>query len=932
MQQCLSPRSLSASLRGVIRSLGTTGSDNLPARYPSPKTWRTYSIQTEAQRVEAAAWLDTARENPQVGGRKAAKAAKGRLEGQANDFDFILDGYEAVAEAPKRVVKAKANAKSTPSPQHTPYKTLSTKELRITRGEGQRERTPNLGQAVPPRKSRDGLESTAVHRRSDSKAIDASASLPASRPALRRHRAAQAPANDTPGAHQDDALSSVLKSQRNLYLGYRWGRVKQILLQPSHPSVSHLSRVWHANFARVMGPYDKQLGYGHKSTNIVPLLDRRTAEWVEDIMWQIEVGNALDLDKLAEVHATDKQVIWSNCALWLMAHQPSAFVDFLQRTCSDGSLPSHWIVDSLTFASHGSILLPPKDRLAPATALAKAFLTFASRDNPVRVALGGNVLSHLLHCCSRDQVPAIFQSLKTGNFRVPKANFLHVAVQLAKTGHFDQGIEALLESYHAGVRVDSVAFRKVCALMFRQAMQQPGGLRVCLRLVDNLVKIGLQLTTRLCNVLMLNAIEAGDIKTAHSIYKSLVTHDQEADVYTYALLLKACKQDLGDVETLNNVVRSAITDSNIVRNSVLATEILHCLVVHHTQQNTETAWSIICQAYRQLFDTTSLEELGLPMPNIAPDSQSATEPMPVPNQAIGIMLSAYLQLHSKRHAPAPNAHALYKAYQTFYCDRIPPFTTLAHDDYLANAFLSAFTMSKRTLIHGAEMIKDMQRAAAHSPPIGTAPTVQTWSIFLRGFTHHGQTKLAEQVLTYMTSKGMKPSQATWNTLAQGYAHDQDVEGLVDTVSRAEDSSWVWDEWTSRGMRKLRPGRLRTFEERFAASRRVKIDFSDEIKTELEERLSKAGEEGAIGPSMYRPTLGEPVPEPDTRSEARHMDHTAELNADLEERISEAGDARGNAGPVEDRPTTFDDTLYDLEKRGEAGDVDNAGSGAVMGAH
>lgn len=205
----------------------------------------------------------------------------------------------------------------------------------------------------------------------------------------------------------------------------------------------------------------------------------------------------------------------------------------------------------------------------------------------------------------------------------------------------------------------------------------------------------------------------------------------------------------------------------------------------------------------------------------------------------------YNVLNPLSRAPAKNAHALYKAYQSFYQDRIPPFTDLAMADYTANVFLSAFTMSKRTLIHGAELIKDMQRAAAHSPPIGIAPTVQTWSIFLRGFTYHGQTKLAEQVLTYMRSKGMRPNNATWNSLAQGYAHDQDVDGLIDTVSRAESNGWAWDEWTSRGLRKLRPRQLRAFEERFAPMRRPRIDFTEDLKAGLEERLSRAAEDGEV---------------------------------------------------------------------------------------
>jgi pentatricopeptide repeat protein len=170
----------------------------------------------------------------------------------------------------------------------------------------------------------------------------------------------------------------------------------------------------------------------------------------------------------------------------------------------------------------------------------------------------------------------------------------------------------------------------------------------------------------------------------------------------------------------------------------------------------------------------------------------------------------------------------------------PHLASLASTDHAANTFLSAFTRHQKTLLFAARVVRDMQRPLPPTALPGITqikPTVQTWSIFLLGFTRHKQMELAEQVLTYMRKQGIEPNQVTWNTLTAGYAGVQDVEGTVETLRRAERAGMVWDLWTHRGLRYLRERERLEVELR---RRRVSetLDFSSELKEGLGERIGE----------------------------------------------------------------------------------------------
>lgn len=217
--------------------------------------------------------------------------------------------------------------------------------------------------------------------------------------------------------------------------------------------------------------------------------------------------------------------------------------------------------------------------------------------------------------------------------------------------------------------------------------------------------------------------------------------------------------------------------------------------------------------------------------------------MPAPLQAIGIMLRTYLQLTSDGHGSNIAAQKIYQRYRTHVYNRVEPFASLAHSSHCYNAFLGTFTKNKRTLVNAAEVIKDMQNGAADSPPSAAPPDVQSWSIFLEGFTRHGQLKLAEQVLTYMRSKNLEPNSVTWNTLLAGYASEQDFDGLLDVIERLDASGHAWDEWTHDGLRRFRNSEMLrgALEQRGKGARTLPLDFTEDLKMGLETRLSGAGD-------------------------------------------------------------------------------------------
>jgi pentatricopeptide repeat protein len=94
----------------------------------------------------------------------------------------------------------------------------------------------------------------------------------------------------------------------------------------------------------------------------------------------------------------------------------------------------------------------------------------------------------------------------------------------------------------------------------------------------------------------------------------------------------------------------------------------------------------------------------------------------------------------------------------------------------------------------------------------------------------------------MRGKGLEPNAVTWNTLLKGYAGEQDMDGLLDTVGRIDEHSHPWDEWTYGGLRRFRNSeQLKAAMDKRRKNTDTRLDFTRELKESIGTRLSEADE-------------------------------------------------------------------------------------------
>ncbi|KAI7257167.1 hypothetical protein KC352_g11007 [Hortaea werneckii] len=226
-----------------------------------------------------------------------------------------------------------------------------------------------------------------------------------------------------------------------------------------------------------------------------------------------------------------------------------------------------------------------------------------------------------------------------------------------------------------------------------------------------------------------------------------------------------------------------------------------------------------------------------------PPNPSATPRLAPTRHVFTYLLLALL----RRGASTEKAIELYQRWRQLVEAGDPSLAACATTPHVSNVFLRRFVRRRDTLLQAAQVVKDMQKplppptAAGGASIIQAPPNIYTWSIFLHGFASHGQTKLAEQVLTYMRERGIDPNEVTWTSLVGGYARNQDTNGLLDSLRRMQAEGNVFNEWTQGSLRRFRDrDRLRRMldEERLRRS----LDFTGDLKDGLGARLG----DGAMG--------------------------------------------------------------------------------------
>jgi len=603
-----------------------------------------------------------------------------------------------------------------------------------------------------------------------------------------------------------------------------------------------LSPSWNVRYAGQARRYDSGLPEHFLEPQTALLMSTDAFERIDEVLDHMDSmpdGSAWSVTTFAHRHGKLEREIWAETALWLVCYDKVRLVRFLLATHTMLYPPINWVEDCLQVLARHYVTTSYIDDEMRATRfreLIRTLLILFDRDTKEPFVLSSSFVLLLMPYCTDAQLDEIWARIKLGKVKVHSHTILHFAEFFVKNNQLDRSFDALLDAEAMGARTDSVAFQSACATLLRSSSSHPGGIRMCLRLVEHLGNLGLVIDTRIYSIVMLNAVEAGDIETVNNVYRAMLDQGLQPNEYTFAIRLKACKLQISNVGMLQEVIQDAIKYVDIRTDVLVCGEILHCLALHHVKHHRGTAFNTLAVAYTQFFDPAPLERLGIELPpGLTVEADPSQQRMQPSRQVLTNMLWVYL-----RHKPLPkDTVACYKRWRQLVASGDEIWAECATTAYVSNVFLHRFTRHKETLLQATQVIKDMQKPLPPTSGVKQAPpNLISWTSFMQGFTRHGQTKLAEQVLSYMRSKGMEPDHVTWDSLIGRYAADGDAEGLVDVVRRAEAGGEVWNYWAHKRIKHFKDKtRLRQLleEQKFAQQ----MDFSQDIKDGLSERLMEA---------------------------------------------------------------------------------------------
>jgi pentatricopeptide repeat protein len=553
---------------------------------------------------------------------------------------------------------------------------------------------------------------------------------------------------------------------------------------------------------------------------------------------------------------------WEEIALYIMQNTPSRALDFLQSCLPlyNSTKIRHFRRLHYYIVAYWWNLRDHPSRMDNMNKLAELLPRFGG-DGGMLKKEANAWLWRVLTCCSFDAAKEllVFMDEDSG---AHWHTWLQATTLCVKNREYEAGLHTLLQAHNAKADLPHLAFAKTFAAILRAVGQQPDGLRVSMRFYDYLSKCGMPLTTTVCNVLMMNASDAGDLQTSLAIHKSMLEHGPPPNGYTYSALLRGWKLNIDDANLLNDIIRMAIEADMVVTEPYVTTEILHCLAMHHRQKDETTAFNIVADAYAELFDVAPLQRLGLLL------DKSQAEQKPTPNRAaIGIMVTAYLTHLRANNLPDTRAQQLYRRWRELMFSQEAPFAELAEQTYVYSAFLYYYARIPKGMLFASQIIKDMQAGPPENFPFAHAkPDVYCWSIYMFGFVRAGQMKLAEQILVYMREKGVEPTIDSRNILLSGYFGRQDLYQSLAQLKEAEEEGQVWNEYTLKALSRYRnQERLRAAYENAGLGKGAQTSSLDGSQAPAEsddmDELSDFGVASPSEPESVLSTSEEPVPPP-----------------------------------------------------------------------
>lgn len=419
---------------------------------------------------------------------------------------------------------------------------------------------------------------------------------------------------------------------------------------------------------------------------------------------------------------------------------------------------------------------------------------------PAFVHIFKKVLSSKPDICSQDlfynivglatieDLKKVFDCLVEARTRFGFDTLLHYANAFGEAGEVQYALRCLdeLRIRHSDEAwqwvVDRERFRWSCALILRKSMSRSQNYHETPGIVAALVRLGVKMDILLYNVVMHNAMEAGDYTTAFKVYNALEGNGMKPDSATLSILLHGCTLQ-SNPAMFQEFAEHCAEVAKETKDTHLATDYLYYVYVRHgANPDTASTTTLLWQTYHRFFSAAPLEAFArrgsktlrhiMEMRHVITES-TLLEPPPV---ALYIMLQIEI-----RSALAMSDQRVLNLYQQFQqlatLETNSALTALARTPTIWNAFLLAFC-KRHQFASASQLIKDMLDGL-------TQPNVYSWNIFMQAFFKTGQVQAADRVFEIMRSKGVDPDQYSYGILLRGYAKAQLIERIGDTMQHIE---------------------------------------------------------------------------------------------------------------------------------------------------
>jgi pentatricopeptide repeat protein len=503
--------------------------------------------------------------------------------------------------------------------------------------------------------------------------------------------------------------------------------------------------------------------------------------------------------------AETREQYWPHLLVYLLDKFPYRAQHFLQalthRPCVESlnlwiiadafeHLARGYLNKSWNSVAHGERVLQSKAQFMPTF-----YHVFREHLAPHKRICSQDFLFCVAKLASVEDFQRIFDLMKESGTLIGHHVLLHYANTFAKAGDFRQALSCLgtiaegASNDKSRVQISNEKrFRWSCALTLHRSMMNKENYHETTGIVATIVDFGVKLDIILYNVIIHNAMQAGDHHTAFKVYNTLDENGLKPDKVTFSTLLHGCTT-MADPLEFNDFAEYCAETAKEMKDPRLATDYLYYQFVrlHRESRNTDALLGRLQQlrrTYLQFFSPRSLE----PFWAVGTASSSANPPPPSDNilaestfmDPPPVALYIMLQIEILK-ASSTNKDRVWTLYQKFtglvQTRHDPVLCKLAKNPIIWNAFLLFFCRVQH-FEHASQVVRDMADN-------GSPPNIYTWNIFMQGFFKTQQIHAAERVYEIMRSRGFEPDQFTYEVMLRGYARAQHVRKVGEVMEYVE---------------------------------------------------------------------------------------------------------------------------------------------------